>query len=106
MSFQNMKPIRTKLIMINGRMLEHVGYFNCLGNNISYDINYEIDVKLGKFQTICGMINRIFRYKIRRDAKLKFYKFMAVPALSYGCELWTTTKKQDSNCLLYTSRCV
>ena len=24
------------------------------------------------------------------------YEGMAVPALSYGCELWTTTKKQKS----------
>ena len=51
--------------------------------NVQYDGNYVIDVKLGKFQTI----NRILRNKVRRDTKLKFYKGMAVPVfmgVKYG----------------------
>ena len=42
------------------------------GNDIHYDRNYDIDVKLAKFQTICGTINRNFRNKVRRDTKLKY----------------------------------
>ena len=52
------------------------GLFNYLGNYIGY---YDIGVKLGKLQAICRTINRIFRNKVRRDTKLKFYKVMAVP---------------------------
>ena len=47
--------------MISNRILEQVTHFNYIGNDISYDKNYDIDVKLGKFQTICGTINHIFR---------------------------------------------
>ena len=102
-------------------------------NDTSYDRNYESDVKLVKYQTNCGTTNLIFRNYVPRDTKLKFYKVLAVSVLSYVCELWTTTKKQDKrktgleivflkgvkrrskldrirneaiSCLLYTSRCV
>ena len=71
--------------MINDRILEHVRHYNYLENDIRYDRNYDIDVKLGKFQTVCGTIDRISRNK--------FYKVMAVPVLSYGCDVWTATKK-------------
>ena len=40
--------------------------------------NYDIDVKLGTFQTICETIDRIFRNTVRRDTKLKLYKVMAL----------------------------
>ena len=83
MAFRGKERIRTK-IMISDRILEQVSHFNYL--DISYDRNYNIDVKLCKFQTICGPINRIFRNKIRRDTKLKLYEVIAVPELSYGCE--------------------
>ena len=77
----------------------------------TYYVHY-LDVKLGKFQTICGTTNRTFGNKVRRDTKLKIYKVMALPVpVSYthldvykrqslycpnGFELWMTIKKQDS----------
>ena len=73
--------------MINDRILEQVSYFNYLGNGIGYDRKYDIYVKVGRFQTICGTINSIFNNKVRQDTNLKFYKAIAVPVLSYGCEL-------------------
>ena len=33
---------------------------------------------------------------VRRDTKVKLYKVMTVPVLSYGCELWASAKIQDS----------
>ena len=75
-----------KKIMIGDRILKLVSHFNYLGNDSGYDSIYDIDVKSGKFQSIWGTVNRIFRNKVRWDIKLKFYKVMA--------------------CLLYTSRCV
>ena len=47
MLLQSEEPIRTR-IMISDRILEKVRYFNYLGN----DRNIDIDVKLGKFQTV------------------------------------------------------
>ena len=78
MAFRGMEPVRTK-IMINGRILEQVSHFNYLGNDTGCHRNYDINVKLGKFQEIY----HIFRNKVRRDTKLKFYKVMAVPCLLY-----------------------
>ena len=46
---------------------------------------YSIDIYLGTFQTICGTINRIFRNKVCRDPKVKFYKVRVFPILSYRC---------------------
>ena len=79
--------------MISDRILEQVSHFNFLIKDIGYDRNCDIDVKLGKFQTISGTINRIFKNKARQDTKIKFYKFMTIPILLHGCELWTTTTK-------------
>ena len=42
--------MRTKII-INSLILEQMSRFNFLGNDIGYDRNYDLDVKLGKFQT-------------------------------------------------------
>ena len=89
MGFQGKEPIRTK-IMLNDRILEQVSYFIYLGNDIGYDIIYDIDVKLGKIQTICGTINRLFRNKLSRDKKIKVLQRYGSPC----------------TCLLYTSRCV
>ena len=41
--------------------------FNYLGNNVGYDRNYDIDVKLGKFKIIYVTINRIFRKNLLGD---------------------------------------
>ena len=76
--------------MINEQIVEQVCRFNYLGNDIDHGKNYDIGVKLDEFQTICDTIDRIFSNNVRRDIELKFYKAMAVPVLSYGCELWTT----------------
>ena len=61
-------------IMLPHEMVEQESHFINLGNDIGYDRNYDIDVKLGKFQTNCGTINHTFRNKLHRDIKLKFYK--------------------------------
>ena len=62
--------------MINSRILEQVSHFNYLEIDTGYDANY-IDFKLGKLRTMYGKINRIVRNKF------------------YGCEVWTTTKKNE-----------
>ena len=75
-AFRGKKSIRTK-IMTNNRILEQVSYFNYSRNDIGYDRNNYIEIKLGKFQMICGTISHMFRDNLR-----------------------------PSTCLLYTSRCV
>jgi hypothetical protein len=47
-----------------------------------------VDIKLKKFQNICGTIQNSLRGKTRKDTQLKFYKVMATPTLLYGSETW------------------
>lgn len=80
-------PVRTKIIMDN-QPLEQISHFEYLGCNISYEVDHDIENKINKFQRICGTINRTLRNKTRKDTKIKFYKTMAVPILTYGSESW------------------
>ena len=119
---QNFK--RSRRLPINGRLLDwlssqschvlcHTGWLKARyfkrgrsvlfltcdthGSCVSYRVSVsDICVKLGKFHTNCRRINCIFRNKVCWDTKLKLHKVMAVPVLSYECELWIATKKEDS----------
>jgi hypothetical protein len=59
-------------------------------------LNREIDinVKLQRFQQICGTIKRTLARKVRKETLLRFCKIMAIPAFLYGSECCTLTKRQ------------
>jgi hypothetical protein len=63
-----------------------------MGLNREIDIN----VKLQRFQQICGTIKRSLAGKVLKETLLRFYKIMAIPTLLYGSECWTLTKRQKS----------
>lgn len=52
--------MRTQII-INGQSTAQENNFNYLENYIVCDEDYGIHITFGKFQNICGAINRIFR---------------------------------------------
>ncbi|KAJ4432143.1 hypothetical protein ANN_20759, partial [Periplaneta americana] len=56
----------------------------------------DIDNKISKFRWICGTINRTLKNKTRKETKLKFYKTMAVPVLTYGSESWIIKERDKS----------
>lgn len=91
MAFQGKNHIRCKVV-INEKSIEQVNNFNYLGFNISYCDKKDINIKIQKFQKLCGTIRRALRQKTRQDTQLKFYKTMAVPMLTYGCENWTVNR--------------
>jgi hypothetical protein len=39
----------------------------------------DIDVKIQKFQNVCGTTRRTFTGKTQKDTQIKFYHVMAVP---------------------------
>lgn len=41
---------------------------------------------------MCSTVHGTLGSRIRKDTKLKFYKVMAMPVLTYGSETWTLTK--------------
>jgi hypothetical protein len=54
----------------------------------------DINVKLQRFQQICGTIKWTLDGKVRKEILLRFYKIMTIAALLYGSECWTLTKRQ------------
>jgi hypothetical protein len=69
-------PIGIKTV-INERILDQVLNFKYLGLNRELDIN----VKLQRFQQICGTIKRTLAGKVRKETLLRFYKIMAIHQL-------------------------
>jgi hypothetical protein len=55
MAFQGKNYIRCKTV-IDNKTIEQVSSFNYLGFNISYCLKEDINIKLNKFQRMCGMI--------------------------------------------------
>lgn len=55
MAFRGKYPIRAKIIIYN-EPVEQISNFKYPGNDISYDTNVDIQIKLAKFHSICGII--------------------------------------------------
>ena len=73
--------------MINDQILEQVSHLNYLGNDTRCDRNYDIDVKLGKFHTICGTIIRIM------DIDVKLGKFHTICRIMILMTSWVRSKR-------------
>jgi len=59
MAFKGRDPVRT-IIVIDNKIIEQVNLFNCLGNMISCEGEFDIDNKLINFLKITGILN-VFR---------------------------------------------
>lgn len=92
MAFKGKFPVRSKIV-INGNIIDQVSHFNFLGCDISYEYENDVDNKLHKYQRMCGTIHRQLGNKTTRETKMKFYKVMASPLLTYGSESWTMRKR-------------
>lgn len=95
MAFVGADTIRSKIV-INDEVIEQIRHFKYLGCDLTYDFSIDVEQKLNKFSRVCGTISRHLKHKTRKDTQLKFYKTIAVPTLTYGSEIWTTTRKQES----------
>ena len=88
-------------IMVNGQPTEEMSHFNFLECDISYKIEIDITNKLHKYQLICGTVHHTVHNKTTRETQLKFYKVLAAPVLTYGCETWAL-RKQDTQYIQVT----
>jgi hypothetical protein len=61
-----------------------------------YQYDNDVDVKLQKFQNICGTIRSSLRGKTRKDTQLKFDKVMATPTALYDSETWILNARDES----------
>lgn len=96
MAFEGKETVRSKII-IDNKTLEQVSHFNYLGCDTTYERDKDVESKVHKFQAICGTINRTLKHKTRKDTRIKFYKTMAVPILTYGSESWIMNARNKSN---------
>jgi hypothetical protein len=60
MAFQGENHVRCK-IAIGNKTIEKVSSFNYFGFNVSYCLKEDINIKLSKFQRMCGTIQRALR---------------------------------------------
>lgn len=96
MAFRGNYPVRSK-ICIDNIMLKQTSRFNYLGNNVSYDCDRDVQLKLARYQLMCGTIRRTLGRKTRKETQLKFYKTMALPTLLYGSENWVLRRADESS---------
>ena len=78
MGFQGKEYMRTKIV-INGRTIEQVRYFNYLGCTISYCERKEVNNKVNKFQRMCGTISRTLKGKAQLSTQINYYKVNGSP---------------------------
>jgi hypothetical protein len=80
-------------IVIDDKTIEQVLSFKYLGFNVSYCLKEDTNIKVNKFQRMCGRIRRTMRQKKNlQSTQLRFYKIMAVPMLTYASENWTLNR--------------
>jgi hypothetical protein len=90
-----METIRSK-ICINNKILKQQNTFNYLGYNISYEGEKDLNIKSANFIKVLGIINQIFKPSlVSRHTRIRIYKTLARPVLSYGSEARTIRRTDD-----------
>jgi hypothetical protein len=70
----------------------------CLGCDISYEIEKDIQQKLSKFAQKLGITNSTFKpILIQKFSRIKVYNAMVLPTILYGSEIWTLRKKRKND---------
>jgi hypothetical protein len=71
-------------------------WFNYLGYNISYEGEKDLNIKAANFIKVLGIINQIFKPSlVSRHARIRIYKTLARPVLSYGSDAWTIRRNDE-----------
>jgi hypothetical protein len=86
------KNIQRAKIEIEGKIIEQVSSFNCLGNLISNE-EKDINIKLQRYNKMNGIIKRHFGKHMTIDTKLRIHNITSKAALCYGSEAWIINKR-------------
>jgi hypothetical protein len=102
MAFRGMEPIISK-IYINNKTLKQQNTFNYFGY-MSYEGEKDLNIKASNFVKVLGIINQIFKPSVvSRHTRIRMYKTLAKPVLSYGIEAWTI--RTDERRLISAEMC-
>jgi hypothetical protein len=89
MAFKGKEHIRRKICVYN-KPTEQVSSFKYLGCNI-YGKDVDISTKMLNYNR--GIIRQIFKPSlVQKHTRIKIYKTLARPILTYGSEAWTFWK--------------
>jgi hypothetical protein len=67
-----------------------------LGYNISYEGEKDLNIKAANFVKVLRIINQIFKPSlVSRHTRIRIYKTLARPVLSYGSEAWTIRRTDE-----------
>jgi hypothetical protein len=67
-----------------------------LGYNISYEGEKDLSIKAANCVEVLGIINQIFKPSlVSRHTRIRIYKTLARPVLSYGSEAWTIRRTDE-----------
>lgn len=95
-AFYGKYPVPSKIVVDNV-ILERVNEFNYLGYNLSFENETDIVNKITKFTKAMGIINNIMKPSlVQKSTRLRLYKTLARPVLTYGSEAWTIRRKDES----------
>ena len=84
-------------IEIEGKLIEQVQNYVYLGVVINETGNHEIDLneRINKSNNLFYALNKTFirKKEIKQETKIKIYKTIYRPVLTYGCETWVLSGK-------------
>jgi hypothetical protein len=105
-AFKGMEPIRSKMC-INNKTLKQQNTFNYLRYNISYEGEKGLNIKAANFVKVLGITNQIFKPSlVSRHTRIRIYKTLARPVLSYGSEAWTLRRTDERRLISAEIRCL
>jgi len=93
-----------KVVTINGVTYEGVVDFIYLGTLISNDNSVEKEIQrriLAGNRTYFAAISLFRNRLLSRATKIRLYKTLIRPAVTYGAEIWTMTKKEEQAGLIF-----
>lgn len=82
---------------MDNKSIDEVSNVHFLGCDVTYHVDYDVDRKLAKFQTVCGTIRLALSRKTRKKCQLKFYKVMACHCIVWFWNLGSDNKTSKQN---------
>ena len=93
-------------LKIDNFAFENVENFNYLGSILNADnkMNTEIAERIVKGNKACYANAKLVKSKfLKRNTKMKIYKMMIRPVVTYSSETWTLTAKDENNLRIFES---
>jgi hypothetical protein len=92
--------------MLN-RSFEDVAEFRCLGTKVTdqHCMHEQIKSRLNMGNACCHSVQSLLSSLLpSRNLKVKIYNTIILPAVSYGCETWSLTLREEHRLRVFENR--